>query len=52
MNDIVSVDEDRFGMRKTLKVRSKNGEVCALVTSKREELKSALSRGGRYPGIG
>jgi uncharacterized membrane protein len=51
LGDIVSVDEDRLGMRKTLEVHSKNGEVCAIVTSKREELKSALSRGGRYPGI-
>jgi hypothetical protein len=50
LDDIVSVGEESFGLRKTLEVHSKNGDVCALVTSKREELKSALLKEGRYRG--
>jgi uncharacterized membrane protein len=43
LGDIVSVNDGRAGLRTTLEVRAGNGELCILLLSRREALKSALS---------
>jgi hypothetical protein len=44
LEDIVSVGDGRFGLRRTLEVASRSGENCAMLLARRGKWKSALSR--------